>query len=100
MGDYEKAMWHAKDAQSRDEEISDACARVIASMYHGGQSSIGYAFASTGVLPEDSGDLCRGLFGPYDGLSADERLLFDMLGTYAVNREDRGTVQGWSRLWL
>ena len=99
--DFDRAVSHARAAQERGEEISDECARVIGALYHGGQASIGYAFTSTGALPDNTGDLCRDLFGPYDGpLTADERLLFDMLGTYGINREHRGPVVGWSRLWL
>ncbi len=107
MGDFENAVAHAREAQSAGREISDACARVIASMYHGGftgplRSSHGYSFVSTGTIPEPADALWLELFGPYDKLrSDDERLLFGMFGTYALNRPDREVgVPGWSSLWL
>lgn len=101
MGDFEKALAECKRAQSEEREITDACARVIASMYHSGQASLGYSFASTGTIGEDSTPLWRELFDDYKGMSVDEKLLADMLGTYLVNADHpRGPVEGWSGLWL
>lgn len=99
MGDYENVMAEVHAAYGKY-EISDACARVIASMYHTGQASESYAFASTGAIPEESGYITRQLFPELDGLSADEMLILGALGTYLINRPDRGPVEGWSRLWL
>lgn len=36
------------------EQISDACARAIAALWHGGQRSRAYAFASTGAILSDA----------------------------------------------
>lgn len=107
MGDMEKAVEACRTAQSRGVEISDACARVIASMYHGGQASDSYALASSGYVHDSettTGDLCRELFGDYWKLSEDEQLLYDMMGTYLLERDRNGRVSeaipGWSELWL
>lgn len=84
-------------------EISDACARTIASWFAIGHGP-GQAFVSTGTVPVDSGDLYHDLCGGpagYDSWSPFSKLCADMLGTYLVNRADRGTpVAGWSDLWV
>jgi hypothetical protein len=49
MGDFQKAVQHCRDRLCQGQEISDACARVIASLYHEGQSSSSYALASSGA---------------------------------------------------
>lgn len=116
MGDAEKVLAECQRAQSEDREISDACARVIASWHYAGQASDGYAFVSTGAIPEDlmteddsseiwwSGpsQVWDDLFGRghYDTLSADDKLAADMLGTYLVRAGTRGPVAGWSQLWV
>jgi hypothetical protein len=99
MGDLDKAVRAAREAQSNGAEISDAAARVIASMYHNGQASASYSFVSTGAI-SDPTDVYRECITDYAALSADERLLADMLGTYLANRADRSAVPGWSGLWL
>lgn len=106
MGDMENAVAECRRAQSQGLEISDACARVIASLYHSGGNSFTATLASTGEIRRaaTAGGLCRELFGPttYSSLSADERLMFDMMGTYLLSRLKAGrrTVEGWSGLWL
>ena len=99
MDDFDKAHRACLAAQAEGREIGDATARVIASMYHDGGD--GYAFASSGYIADDD-DTWRSLFGRgfYETMTADERLLADMLGTYFTNRPDRGRVAGWSGLWL
>lgn len=106
MGDMEKALAECYKAQGEGREITDACARVIASMYHNGQASRGYSFASTGYIGDSaygSSPLWRELFPNYKDLPKDEALLADMLGTYLLARLCRGEmgkVEGWSQLWL
>lgn len=83
-------------------EISDACARVIASWRHGGQASPGCAFVSTGAITTDDPsdlwhDLCGNAYGETRGW---ERAALDCLGTYLINRESRDAVPGWSGLWV
>lgn len=97
----ENAVFAEVRAKSGKEEISDGCARTIASWYHDGGVSDTYAFVSTGAIVADdlwhqfthSGKL-------YESASADERLALDALGTYLLNREDKGRVTGWSNMWV
>jgi hypothetical protein len=112
MGDMENAVNACQQAQDESTEISDSAARVIASMYHEGQTSASYGFASTGHITSardqavrdlDVALLWRDLFPRYDQLSTDERLLADMLGTYLIQRNRDGrldVVEGWPHLWL
>lgn len=88
-------------AQQEQREISDACARVIASWFSGGQSTAGYAFASTGAVLGDGHQVYRSLVGDsYQGHPAWLRTTLDMLGTYLVRAGERGPVAGWSALWV
>jgi hypothetical protein len=98
MGDAEKVASEV-NAKSGREEISDACARVIASWWHGGQKSLGYSFVSTGAIT-DASDLWRELFPDYSSLSDADKIAADMLGTYFTNAGTRGPIEGWSGLWL
>lgn len=103
MPDMELAVAACRAAQSEGREISDACARVIASMYHGGQWSRGYALASSGAVVDGSDGLCSELFGDYATLSPNAKLLYDMMGTYLLTRVEEGRTgpqEGWSSLWL
>lgn len=103
MGDMELALAECRAAQSEGREISDAAARVVASMYNDGQGSRTYSLASTGNIGDRADGLCNLMFGYYGHLSADERLLYDMMGAYlrARVRDNRtGPVEGWSDLWL
>lgn len=106
MGDSQKVTAECEAAQAEGREISDACARVIASQWHSGQASAGYSFVSTGAF--DHPDiLWRELFSDeYRNMSQDDRLAADMLGTYLLDayraggNQPRGPVAGWSGLWL
>jgi hypothetical protein len=102
-GDTANAMGHCRERQAAGEEISDACARVIASMYHNGGTSVGASFASTGAIIDDPssvwGDLFDSPTGFYHAMGTDQ-LMADMLGTYLVRAGTRGPVEGWSGLWF
>lgn len=106
MSDMKDAVAACKRAQRASVEIDHGTARTIASMYHEGQATIGYAFASSGVMLDvESDGVIRDLFpdGWHASASADERLLLDMLGTYLSERArngETGPVDGWSRLWV
>lgn len=99
--------------------ISDGCARTIAALWHGGQASRAYAFASTGAIVADPysddpadmaeataeapAELWRELFGPpaaYADLSADWRRAADQLRAYLTDHGARGPQPGWSSLWV
>jgi len=103
--DAAKAMLDCRKAQAEGREISDACARVIASLY--ADSEAGYALATSGAIIASPDSVWVSLFGGLDhnGFTfyagmGDEQLLADMLGTYLVRAGKRGPVAGWSRLWL
>lgn len=96
-----RAVFAEVRAKSGKEEISDACARTIASWYHDGGTSDTYAFVSTGAIVAD--DLWRQFTYNgelYKSADADHKLALDALGTYLLNREDKGPVPGWSNLWI
>lgn len=99
MGDFDKAVASAREAQAANCEIDDATARVIASMYHEGQASVTYSFTSTGAVTDPT-DVYWEAFPDYNALSAEEKLLADMFGTYLMVCGARPPVAGWSRLWL
>jgi hypothetical protein len=83
-------------------EIGDACARVIASWWAGGEASPGYAFVSTGAITtDDPADVWRDLCAiGYEGTRGWERAAVDCLGTYLIKRDRRDPVPGWSGLWV
>lgn len=98
MSDLGNVMREAEAAYGV-REISDGCARTIASLFHGGQASVSYSFVSTGAIPTPFDDLIRDLW-PTSPSDPGEKLMLSMLGTYCANRADRGPVEGWSRLWV
>jgi hypothetical protein len=110
MDDPDKIQAEVAAAAHEGREISDACARMIASLWHGGQGTSGYSFASTGAIPDDPHLVWRDLFGPWnprrgefeayaDSGRQDQRAM-DALGTYLHNAGPRGPVAGWSDKWL
>lgn len=100
MDDHTAVMVHVHARHETGEEISDECARVIASWWYEGMGA-GYAFVSTGAITTTPTDLWRRLCADsYDSMSADDKLCADMLGTYLLNRDERGPVEGWSGLWV
>lgn len=88
-------------AQSVSHEIDNATARVIASWYASGDTAQ-QAFVSTGAIVDDR--LWRLLTDDgalYDAAPTEShKLALDMLGTYLLNRSDRGPIAGWSTLWV
>lgn len=80
--------------------ISDACARVISSLYHNGQASLGYAFASTGTIPENPLALWDEMFSNLRELPGQERIHAMYLYVYLRETGPRGPVNGWAALWL
>lgn len=91
------------NARIGNEEISDGCARTIASWYHNGQASLGYSFVSTGTIPESPSDVWNDLTDngkAYESADRDDRGALDMLGTYLTTSGTRGPVDGWSNRWV
>ncbi len=108
--DKNHETWQAATAMTRAEiiaecrdakhmhEISGACARAIVRLHGNSRDLTFAAFVLRGGLPPDddgypdaagavSGGtkLWRLLFGGYNGMSRDDRLMADMLGTYLLN---------------
>lgn len=104
-GDERAVYAEVLTAQHESREITDACARVVANWFHGGQRSPGYAFVSTGTITEDGPtDLWRATGGrERDASDPWMRTTLDAYGTYLVRRFNAGNVgpvEGWSRLWI
>lgn len=106
MSDFDKVMTHLRTVPTDEYgsgEISDACARVIASWYGTGDDTHVMRFCSTGAVTDEitPSELWHRLAGDhYHIVSADDKLALDFLGTYMQNRADKGPVEGWSDLWL
>lgn len=104
MNDSEKIAAYCQAAQAAGEEISDACARVIASQWACGNMSA--TLSTTGMIDGDPSAVWREMFLPeYENgrMTRGDRLAADMLGTYLQARYrdgDTGPVAGWSGLWL
>ncbi len=103
--DVTLAMQECQAAQSEGREVSDACARVIASLYMDDDN--GAALATSGAIIASPDTVWWSLFGGTDHngngfykTMGREALLADMLGTYLINSGERGPVPGWSNLWL
>lgn len=81
--------------------IGDSGARVIASQWHGGQSSSLYSFASTGYIGEGLLDEIRREIqtAAEQGLS-DSVVHLIVLEQYVEGREDIEGPANWSQLWL
>lgn len=88
-------------AQAADREISDGCARTIASFYHDGGTSFSGSFATTGAVLTYPESLWSELFGHINYHSADQvtRMFMDMMGTYLIKSGMRGPVDNWSAVW-
>lgn len=82
-------------------EISDGCARTIASMYHNGGTSVSASFATTGAISEST-EVYRDLFDqlPYSQADSLTQLFMNMMGTYLTSAGRRGPVGGWSKVWV
>ena len=107
MDDMEKAIQACQTAVDEATFISDAAARVIAAMYHDGGTSLTSALASTGYIPihrDEQALLIKNvLSNMLDDSTMDEVLVITSLIQYILNRiqkQDFGTVPGWSNLWL
>jgi hypothetical protein len=99
MGDSELIARECAAKQAAGEEISDACARMIASQWYIGHA--GASFVTTGAITTDPSTLWRILFLPeYPTMVPADKLAADMLGTYLQRAGERGPVAGWSGLWL
>lgn len=81
--------------------MSDACARVVAMQWHGGQSSALYALGSSGAITDDAfGEICAELRPVQEARDLDGQQALGALLTYVAERGERGPVDGWAALWL
>ena len=80
-------------ALAENREIDDRTARYIASQLHEGQGSALYSLASTGAISEEVHDeLTRN----FDQQSEQAKWWINWLGTYCLNRENKGPVPDWA----
>ena len=98
LTDIDKVLVSCREAY-REREIDDATARVIGSIWHNGQASQSYLFASTGAILDPT-SLYQELFPYYDAMPGEEQLIADMMGTYLTAAGPRANVEGWSKLWV
>ncbi|UKD53665.1 hypothetical protein L3Q65_38130 [Amycolatopsis sp. FU40] len=103
MSDMDLVHGHIVDMWKQPQTtniVSDACARVIASLYHNGQASPGYSFVSTGAIPEDPLAVWDDLFSNLWELPTQERIFAMYLYVYLIAIGQRAPVEGWANLWL
>lgn len=81
-------------ARAEDREVDDYTAWRIALHLHGGEDSALHGFVSTGSLEDER--LGDELHAPYQDHNPQVREWAGVLGTYALHREERGPVEGWS----
>ncbi|MFJ6416519.1 antirestriction protein ArdA [Paeniglutamicibacter sp. NPDC091659] len=88
------------EAIAEEREITDAAARVMASQLHGGQWTALYELASTGSIDEER--LPHEFVELYNEETASIQVkdMVNLLGTYCINREDKGSQSGWSLQWI
>lgn len=101
LSDVDLVILEVAQALEQKRPISDAGARVIASMLHNGQGSAMYALSSSGAILEALDAeiaLDEVIAGNSDNLEIETWA--KQLRTYMEHREDHGPVEGWHNLWL
>jgi antirestriction protein len=90
----ERVIREGIEAAAREQrEIDDRTARYIASQLHEGQASALYSLASSGAITEDVRDE---LTRDFDQQTEQVKTWINWLGTYCLNREDKGPVPNWA----
>jgi hypothetical protein len=98
MSDNKRIASGIAAAKSEGRELDDLTAKMIAAQFHDG-SQEALAFLSTGTKLGDASLVWRAFFGDcYDRLGKSDKEAADWLGTYLVNRADRGPIPGWENL--
>jgi antirestriction protein len=82
-------------AKLEGRDIDDATARRIASLLHGGQDSALYSLASAGAIDEERLQAELGAVEADENIDPPARAWVGLLGAYAINRPDKGPVEGW-----
>jgi hypothetical protein len=96
MGDWDIIRAELDAAESEQRTISDLAARVIATQFHGGQSSALYALSSTGTITDGWDSEIRTVTTHSD--DHQERRALEALATYCKRRQDKGRQPNWSAL--
>jgi hypothetical protein len=98
MSDDEQISREVRRADFTDEPINDACARMIAAQWHGGQATAMCSFATTGAItPALYDEVDREVHAHWNTFDGP---ILKALGYYIQHRGERGPVPGWSNLWL
>ncbi|MET8957046.1 hypothetical protein [Streptomyces sp. NPDC004533] len=96
MGDWDIIRAELDAAECEQRTISDLAARVIATQFHGGQSSALYALSSTGAITDGWDSEIRSATSQIHEYQ--ERRALGALGTYCTRRRDKGPQPSWSAL--
>ena len=102
-GDTRAVAQALTDAYAYDTEISDGAARTIATWFHSpANGDAALRFIATGAITGGDDAVIRGLYSSaeYDAMTPFDQECVSFLGTYLLNREERGAVANWSRLWV
>jgi len=91
--------WAMTDAEVSWRNIPDVAARMIASQFHGGQSSALFALASSGAIDLEGIRYEYTVIYAHPGTPEDDKRKLDHLGMYVVENGNRDPVAGWSELW-
>jgi hypothetical protein len=85
-------------AEALGEHVSDAAARTIAAQWDAGPRSDLHSFVTTGRIGEYLEDELDATIDAT--VDEDDRQALAYLSAYAMAREDKGTVDNWSQLWI
>jgi hypothetical protein len=96
MGDWDLIRAELRAAEDEERAISDLAARVIATQFHGGQSSAMYAFSSTGIIEDHLDSEIHEAMRDSD--EEEERRALEALDTYCKGRSDKSRQANWSTL--
>lgn len=96
MGDLDIIGTELDAAEREQRTISDLAARVIATQFHGGQSSALYALSSTGAITDGWDSEIRA--ATTDSDEYQEHRALNALAAYCEHRRDKGSQPNWSAL--
>lgn len=96
MGDWDVIRAELDAAEREARTISDLAARVIATQFHGGQSSALYALSSTGSISDGWDSEVRIAITHSDEYQ--ERRALEALAAYCERRRDKCRQPNWSTL--
>jgi hypothetical protein len=97
VSDAQKVMKAIAEANG---VISDACARVIASQWHGGQRSSLYSLSSCGAIDDRALSEIDQELGDREESGPEVKRPLIALRAYVLIKGQRGRQEGWSALWV